>query len=87
MQQILSNDVQVRMANSGNLSPRTSASRDPHAIDGGIPIPKVPEAQAIIDMMTPTLAQIVSGAITAQQGLDALALELKTLLPAGDNSR
>jgi ABC-type glycerol-3-phosphate transport system substrate-binding protein len=87
MQQILSNDVQVRMAKSGNLSPRTSASRDPHAIDGSVAIPKVPEAQAIIDTMTPTLTQMVSGALTAQQGLDAVAVQLKALLPTGANGR
>jgi ABC-type glycerol-3-phosphate transport system substrate-binding protein len=87
MQQILSNDVQMRMADSRLLSPRKSASKDPHATNGGVPIPTIPEAQAIIDTMTPTLAQIVSGALTAQQGLDAVAVQLEALLPAGANGR
>lgn len=87
MQQILSNDVQMRMAKSGILSPRTSASSDPHATNGRVPIPTIPEAQAIIDTMTPTLEQLVSGALTAQQGLDAVAVELKALLPTGANGR
>lgn len=87
MQQILSNDVQMRMVKSGILSPRQSASRDPHATNGRVPIPTIPEAQAIIDTMTPTLELLVSGALTAQQGLDAVAVQLKALLPAGANGR
>lgn len=80
MQQMLSNDVQAKMARRGVLSPRKSAVNDSTLIDAGVPMPTVPEAQAIIDTMTPILASVVSGKLTARQGLDLIAVQLETVL-------
>ena len=92
MQQILSNDVQRLMARRGGLSPRASVYQDPtlkdvpylasfeHMVDSGVPTPTIPEAQAIIDTMTPVLARIVAGEVTPKAGLDAVAVQFETLL-------
>ena len=92
MQQILSNDVQRLMARRGGLSARASVYKDPtlkdvpylasfeNMVNAGVPTPTIPEAQAIIDTMTPILARIVAGEVTPKAGLDAVTVQFETLL-------